>query len=400
MRLYSRSSEDALHARALLDEWADDGLLTKAQHELLQKETVSDLRTTNIFLRLVLFFFTLICAAAAFGLFFKLFLSPSSDQSTGVALLFFAVVCYVAAELAASRAQLYRYGIEEGLAVCSLILLCVGVQLAFLSGRPYSPRPDVWQSIVPAAGLVFSLWIWRRFGLWYLFLSAMGFAAFLPECWTSSRVAQHALIALIYAIGLACVMAVRQGLRREEDDYGTVEALLWLGIHLAINLQLSSLNMGAQWLGIGTARVYFPKSFYWTTWVVIWCLPPLALARGLRRKDRSVIAIGAILATLTLITNKPYLGLPRHTWDPMLFGILLAGTALLIRRWLAQGTGGIRRGFTAARVSGKDKQRLNIGSAALGLVTPQSITPGAKAASADFRFGGGSSGGGGAGGQF
>jgi hypothetical protein len=401
MRLYSTSSEETLRTRKLMADWADEGLLTKAQYERLEQETVSDLRTTNIFLRLILFLFTLICVAAAAGLIFKVFLWQSSDQTTGIFLLIFAIVCYVAAEVAASRAHLYRYGIEEALAVCSVGFLCVGMQAALFSGRPYSPKPDVVQCVVPAAGVAFSLWIWRRFGLWYAFLAAMVFALFLPGYWTSSHSAQHVIVVLLYAIGLVCLISARSGFEHSEDDYAIVEALLWLGIYLAMNLQLSSLNMRAQWLGVGTIPASeFPRSFYWTTWVLVWCLPPVVLARGVRRKDRFVIAMGAIIAILTFISNKPYLGWPRHTWDPMLLGILLTGTALFIRRWLARGPGEIRRGFTAARLSGRDKDWMNVGSAALGLVTPQSITPRAQTRSAEFRFGGGSSGGGGAGGDF
>ena len=87
--------------------------------------------------------------------------------------------------------------------------------------------------------------------------------------------------------------------------------------------------------------------------MLIWCLPPIVLARGVRQKDRFVIAVGAIVAILTFVSNKPYLGWQRHTWDPMLLGILLTGVAIFIRRWLARGPGGIRHGFTAARLSGK-----------------------------------------------
>jgi hypothetical protein len=93
--------------------------------------------------------------------------------------------------------------------------------------------------------------------------------------------------------------------------------------------------------------------------------------------------VGAIVAVLTLVSNKPYLGWPQHTWDPMLLGILLTGVALFIRRWLAGGPGGIRSGFTAARLSGKDKQWMNASSAVLGLVTPQSITPSPQTTRAD-----------------
>ena len=397
MRLYSASSEETLRARKLLADWADEGLLTQAQYQRLEQETVCELRTTNIFLRLILFLFTLIGVGAAAAL----FLVRSSDQT--IFLLIYAAVCYAAAEVAVSQAHLYRYGIEEALAVCSVGFLCAGMQAALFRVSPYSPKPNGFQFLVPAAGAVFSLWIWRRFGLWYAFLAAMVFALFVPGYWTSSHSAQHVIVAMLYAIGLTGVTAVRsrQHFDYVEDDYSHVEAFLWLGIYLAINLRLSSLDLRAQWWGGGTrAASEFARSFYWTTWVLVWVLPPVVLTRGVRQKDRFVIAVGAIVAVLTLVSNKPYLGWPRHTWDPMLLGILLTGVALFIRLWLARGPEGIRGGFTAAHLSGKDKRWMNASSAVLGLVTPQSITPSPQTTSADVRFGGGASGGGGAGGDF
>ena len=202
MRLYSASSEETLRARKLLKDWAGEGFLTKAQYQLLEQETVSELRTTNIFLRLVLFLFTLIIVGAAAGLFFVVFLSRPSEQTTGVFLLIFAAVCYAAAEVAVSQARLYRYGIEEALAVCSVGFLCAGMQAALFSGSPYSPKPDGAEFLVPAAGAVVSLWIWRRFGLSYAFLAAMIFVLFLPGYWTSSHSAQHLIVAAFYAAGL------------------------------------------------------------------------------------------------------------------------------------------------------------------------------------------------------
>ena len=403
MRLYTASSEETLRASNLLGNWAGEGLLTPAQYLRLEQETVSELRTTNIFLRLTLFLFALISVGAAAALFLRVFLVGSSDQTIGIFLLIYAAVCYAAAEVAVSQAGLYRYGIEEALAVCSVGFLCAGLEAALFSGRPYSPKPDRVEFLVPLAGAVFSLWIWRRFGLWYVFLAAMVFAVFLPGYWTASHSAQHVIVALLYAIGLICVSAVRSHHHFDyvEDDYSLVEALLWLGIYLAINLQLSSFDLRMQWWGGRTRSASeFARSFYWTTWVLIWCLPPVILARGIRQKDRLVISVGAIVGILTFVCNKPYLGWPRHSWDPMLLGILLTGIALLIRRWLARGPSGIRGGFTAARLSRKDKQWMTAGSAVLGLVTPQSITPTPQTRSADFRFGGGSSGGGGAGSDF
>ncbi len=398
MRLYSASIEETLRARKLLTDWVGEGFLTKAQYQLLEQETVSELRTTNIFLRLVLFLFTLISVGAATGLFFVVW--RPSDQTAGVFFLIFAAVCYAAAEVAVSRARLYRYGIEEALAVCSVVFLCVGMQATFFSARLYSPRPDAVQCLVPAAGVVLSLWIWRRLGYSYAFLAAMIFVVFLPGYWTSSPAAQHLIVAVLYAIGLAGVTAVRSRHRFDyrDETYSLVEAFLWLGIYLTINLQLSSLNLHGLWWGGTRAASEFARPFYWTTWVLIWCLPPIVLARGIREKDRFVIAVGAIMAVLTFVSNKPYLGWPRHTWDPMLLGILLTGVAVFLRRWLARGPGGIRHGFTAARLSGKDKNWISVGSTVAGLLSPQPPAP--QQTSPDFRFGGGQTGGGGAGGDF
>jgi hypothetical protein len=395
MRAYSASSEEALRSRNFLKDWFGEGLLTEAQYQLMQQETVCDLRRTNIFLRLVLFLFTAIIVAAAVALFFVVFLSRPSEHATGILLLIFAAISYAAAEFAVSQARLYRYGIEEALAVCSVGFLCAGMQFAFFENRA-SPMPHEMEFLVPASGAIASLWIWRRFGLPYAPLAAAIFVIWLPGHWTTSLSAQHLIVAAFYAAGLITVAQLRPRYRLTflNSEYSIVEALLWLGIYLTINLQLSSIDLLAQWLGRGAQpNTEFSSPFYWTTWVLTWCLPPVVLVRGLRSKDRFVIAAGVIAAILTFVTNKPYLGWQRHTWDPMLLGALLIGVALFIRRWLAHGTDGVRHGFTIRRLSGKDKQWMSAGTTAVGLVSPLLPAPSPQPASPDVQFGGGDSGG-------
>ena len=400
MRIYTESSEETLRAHKHLTQWTGDGSLSKEQYQRLEQDTVSDLRTTNIFLRLVLLFFTMIGIAAAVALFFTIFLSGTSQPTTGIFLLIFAAVSYTAAEVAVTQARLYRYGIEEALAVCSVAFLCVGLDFFFFSGISHSSREI--QFVVPAVGAIASLWIWYRFNLWYAFPAAMIFAIFLPGYWTPSHSAQHVFISVLYAAGLICIAPIRSRHRFDylEDAYSLSEAFLWLGIYLIFNLKISDFSLLSHWGSPTRFTSESAEPFYWTTWVLIWCLPPLILTRGVHQKDRFIIAVGAMTTVLTLVTNKPYLGWQRHTWDPILLGIALTGVSLFLRRWLALGPDGVRHGFTAARLSGKDKHAMSVGSAVLGLITPQSITPTPQPTNPDFRFGGGGSGGGGASGDF
>jgi hypothetical protein len=402
VRAYTEASEETLRARKLLKEWAEDGDITQEQYERLAPETVSDLRTMNIFLRLVLFVFTLVGIGAAVALFFTMFLSQAAEQTDAIFALIFAVVFYVAAEILVAQARLYRYGIEEALVVCSVLFLCGGI--VALSPHHQSEIPP----LMLGAGATFSLWIWHRFGLWYAFPAAMMFALFLPGCWTASASAQHGFACALYAAGLICIIAIRSHCHFDalEHEYSLAEAFLWLGVYLVLNLKASDLIHAARWWAAVDATEEVSRPFYWTTWVLIWCLPPLVLTRGVRRKDRFVIAAGLIVTMITFVTNKPYLGLEQHTWDPMILGVALTGVAVFLQRWLAQGPGGVRHGFTAARLSAKEQHAMNAGSSLLGLLRPYSITPDTQAgtpatqASGDHaRFGGGS-GGGGASGDF
>lgn len=398
MRIYPAVDEENLRARSLLADWVADGLLTQTQHDELKQEIASDLRTTNIYLRGILFFFTLIVVGALAGLFFVVFLSRPSQLAIGVVLFIFAAACYAAAEVAASRAHLYRYGIEEALALCSVGFLCAAIELITETS---SNSFHASQVLVLACGCCFSLWVWRRFGLWYAFVAAMIFAVFLPGQWTPSNAMQRGTLAALYSLALLGIMAARSRHHFDstEQEYSLAEALLWLGIYLALNLQVTSLNAIEPWIG-HTLAPDVPKAFYWTTWVLIWFLPPMVLVGGVRKKDRFIMAAGTIAALLTFISNKPYLGWRRYSWDPMILGVVLTACALFLRRWLARGPNGVRHGFTAARLSAKDKQWMGTGSAILGLISQPVVASNAPPEPKEFQFGGGSFGGGGASSEF
>jgi hypothetical protein len=342
VRIYSPSEEENLRTLRLLQDWTSEGLLSESQHLTMKQDVECGLRRTNFFLRFVFFLFTLISVSAAVGLFLAV---NRSSQFTGVFLLLAAALCYWGAEAAVSWKRLYRHGVEEALAVLSILFLSFGLEMTLFSPGRFS--------FVPACGALASFLIWRRFGFQYAFLAALIFAATLPQFWTSSPDAQHLIVAAFYASGLIAVIYARRAHRFDyrDDEYSIAEALLWLALYLSMNLQLSSLDQLSRWTApAGPGR--FSREFYWSTYALIWLLPIGILWRGLKRKDRAITVLGVIAAILTLVTNKPYLGWPRHTWDPILWGVLLTGSAIALKRWLATEPGG----FTAERLSAQDKR--------------------------------------------
>ena len=104
-------------------------------------------------------------------------------------------------------------------------------------------------------------------------------------------------------------------------------------------------------------------------------------------------------AVIVASLSKPYLGLRRESWDPILFGALLVVTATVVRRWLARGRGGQRRGFTAEKILERDSDWLRTVATA-SVAWPHDPGAARPPEPAPSRFEGGRSGGGGGGAQY
>jgi hypothetical protein len=388
VRAYAASDEENLRTLSLLKDWAGEGFITEEQHLRMKQDAACSLRRTSIFLRAVLFLFTLISAGAAVALFFTVTSIRPDSPNGGVAFLVFAAICYAIAEFAVSTGRFYRHGVEEALVTLSVLFLCFTVDLVF-TGQSRA----AW---IPPVGALAALLIYFRFGFLYAPAAAIMFAAWMPEHWTRSHAAQHLILAGIYAAGLTVIILLRRRRRFDlrDDEHSLIEALLWAAIYITVNLQIFSLGLLGHWWRSPADTSGYPDAFYWATYVMIWCLPAAMLWRGIDRKDRAVTALGLIAAILTLATNKPYLGLKHHAWDPMLRGVLLIGTAVWLKRWLAAGEDGVRRGFTARRLSASDAKFSSVLST-VGVVTAHAAVATA-APRHEPTFGGGDSGGGGA----
>ena len=377
MRRYANEEEERVRIQDLVREWVRSGLLEAAQSEALAAELRVDLRRTNPFLRGGLALFTLLIVAALVGL---VAVSLGLRGKGAIAALtgLSGLACIGAADVLASRYRCYRFGIEEAFAVASVGLLCI-------AGGTLSPSG--WREIVALLlGAAGGFALYRRFGFVYAALAGALCIAAVPF--------QYDLPAAIQRVAAAAVagsvfIATRPrrlmfGDDYPGDDYGLLQAAALAGAYFSLNVQLSGGSHAvAGW-------------FYWFTYIVTWILPIAGLRMGIRDRDRDLIDVSLALALVTLLTNKPYLGLVRNAWDPIVLGTLLVGVAIAARRWLERGPNRERRGFTAQRILDKDRTRRSMLSmASTALPAPGGAATHAEPAAPEF--GGGRSGGGGGG---
>lgn len=380
MNLYSRDDERAIRVQRLVKDWTKSTLLLPEQAERILPELQVGLRRTNIFLRVTLFVFGYMIVNALTGLVVvTLNLSEGATMylAASAALAFFAV-----AEGLVRQFRLYRFGIEEAAAVASIGFLAVAASMAF------HPTFSILQALIAAAAGAFVLF--RRFGFVYAGVAATICAGLIPfgtqQVDTVRRLAAMAIMLVVFFLARE---------RRDDheweypgDAYAVIEAVAWAVLYLLANLKASAWLASADEVGL----------FYWATYGAIWILPVVGLAVAVRARHRLMLDVNIVLAIVTMMSNKPYLGAEPKPWDPILFGVLLIAIAIGVRRWLESGANGNRRGFVAHRLLASEKERLALAGAATVLApgAPPARTPEPPPAIG----GGGSSGGAGASGKF
>ena len=171
------------------------------------------------------------------------------------------------------------------------------------------------------------------------------------------------------------------------DLYGVLEATAWAAMYVLTNLKAS------QWLTMTDAV----PQFYWATYAGIWILPAAGLFLAVRDRHRWMLDANIVMAIVTMMSNKAYLGAEQKPWDPILFGLLMIAIAIGLKRWLAGGADGSRSGFIAKRLLASERERLAVAGSAAALA------PGAPAPHSHPSpeiGGGGRSGGAGASGEY
>jgi hypothetical protein len=390
MRRYDDADEEAVRTAMRVRDWKESGLLDAGRAEAIESELRTGLRRTHWALRAVLFFFTVSVIQSAVGFVFIVLGLPAGAAVSAALALIAGLGCFWIADFLIAKYGLYRFGVEEASAVCSIALITVGMTLG---ASMFEPGTNALAVVALVTGSLTGGVVYWRFGLVYCALlaaasaSAVAFVVGFSEIWSR-------LLAAGVLLGIHSVAGqLRQPFDDDYpgDDYGVIESAAWLGAYLLINLELPALFTGPQ--------PAVPPAFFWGTYAAVWFLPIIGLYRGLRRKHHWMIRANLLMLLGTLVTNKLYLGWERHTWDPIVLGLLLVAAALGVRRWLLSGPGGQRYGFTPHRLLSSDLQAMTQLSYVTAALKPDETvrdTGGAEA----YKPGGGRSGGAGASGGF
>ena len=137
MMIYPREDERAIRLQRMVDDWTKSGLLQPEQRERMQADLAVDYRRTNRFLRITLFLFGFLIINALVGLFAVML---DAREGFGFVLLIAAAGVFVLAQWVIERYRLYRFGIEEAIALSAVPFFGAGLHAAS------------WTAVSPACG--------------------------------------------------------------------------------------------------------------------------------------------------------------------------------------------------------------------------------------------------------
>jgi hypothetical protein len=381
--------------------WQKAGMITAEQAALVAERYRPELVRVNLFIRILLALFTTVGVVALVAL-------PAvimKVEETGFTLLclIFAPLCARVAdhELIAGR-RLYRCGAEE-----ALLLLAVGM-LALAVAIPshdwgHDAERLAWltaHGIVLAGAILLTVRYGYALAAFGAMLALAGIPFHLADIlhWQQPHLLRLVLLLLL---GIAAIWGERRLTGRNSLPRGyvwsleTVRLAAWAGIYLDVNLYAHRL-LWREWLGWTPGELLFPWSDHFCALFTV-ILPMAALAMGIGRRDRALLWFGVVSAILSILTIKYFVHFGHLAEQLTAAGLLVAGLAFGLLRWLRAGSMRCRGSFTAEPLL---EPRL-YGLDAEALVAIQPLAPEARVPQAEgFKPGGGSFGGGGASGDY
>jgi hypothetical protein len=393
--IYSSEQEENIYIRKQARTWQRSGLITNDQLTAMDNLTNPDVRQTNIFFRVIFFIFTYHCVAAMVGL-FAWIIKIRSSMAISSTLIIAGIIFYFLAEYLVTKYRFYRHGIEEALAVFSMLLLCAGL---FIGATDLLLRGRWIHQYTIALCLLFavsSCWIYLRFGYLYAALISIVAICIIPFQLsippTGERVLLLIVLCLIFFLNVIFDNPENEDFRKDKDTI--IQACLLAAIYLTVNLEI----LGIIGLISGDKSIIhlhpklFPPYIYWSSYILTFIIPTAGICWGIQSRKRLILGASLVMACVTLATNKSYLELMRYAWDPAILGTVLVILSIIINRWLNTGENKARDGFTAENILKPESHGIGLAEVAAAL-TPMATN--IEVQQQDKFFDGGTSGGGG-----
>ncbi|MBJ6799029.1 hypothetical protein [Geomonas propionica] len=376
-------------------------MITAEQAAAVAERYRPELVRVNIFMRILLAVFTMVGVTALVAM-------PAvvlNVRETGSALLclIFAPLCAWVAdhELIAGR-RLYRCGAEEALLLQAVGMLALAVALpAHQLGHDTERLAWLTAHMIVLAGAIM---LTVRYGYALAAFGAVLALAGLPFHladilhWQQPHLPR---LVLLLTLGAAAIWAQRRLADRNSLHRGyvwsleTVRLSAWAGIYLDVNLFAHRL-LWREWLGWTPGGSLLPWSDHFCALLTA-IIPMASLAMGIGRRDRALLWFGVVSAILSILTLKYYIHLGHLPEELTVAGLLVAGLAFGLLRWLRTGSKFCRGAFTAEPLL--EPRLYGLDAEALAAIQP--LTPEVRVSQPQgLQPGGGTFGGGGASGGY
>ena len=280
-------------------------------------------------------------------------------------------------------------GAASSAALWAVVFAVCGV--LSLADPHFSSSFERWLLGTAAAAFAAAAWRWG----WAPLAGAAAFSLFL---FLSGPAASRPLLVLLGLLlaGASAPFLDRASLplaRRESAHAVLLVSLAW--VYVLVNRFSVDLRLVEQLFGRHDGGTDLP---WWraASAVLTGVVPAAVVAWGLRSRRRMLLAVGVVMAALSLATLRYYVHLAPAWLVLAGSGAFLVAGAVALERWLGGGPGGERSGFTADPLFDDEARQQSLGVVVAAAALSPDAAPRHAETGSHFTGGGGDSGGGGA----
>lgn len=372
MKTAWRAADRAAELLAAARGWLAAGLIDETAFNAISAGHTSTGPRLGLIWRVLVFICVVVGVSAATMISFISF-GMREATGVGVLLLILGLALVAITDIVVSRCAFQPTGAEAATSLLAVGYLCaaVFVLLDDLHLRGHAAL----RLTYPWCAAVFALAAWRWGFRLYAGAAAI-FVLLLSAQFPGARPVWIVVAALI-AAWATVARATRELTPSHRDGVEFVRLVALAAIYVAINYY--SVDKGfLEEIGriVGAPRHRAGNTSLLLAGVGSALYPLAILGWGLRAHDRALLAAGIIAAALSLTTVRFYVHVAPLWVVLAAAGAALAGTSLLLERWLRSGVDAERFGYTAAALYDEGhRERLLPIAAALALAPEARVIP-------------------------